>query len=162
MKAIVRAWVLAVSLSGVALALIPQVHAADDDPIGKAIKARRGGFQLYSFYAGHLFGMAKGDIEYDAELASTMANNLNTVVNLNNGAMWPADSDNTKRKGKTRAKPNIWAADSKIGEKSKALKTAAADVAAVAGDGLDALKSKIGAVGKSCKGCHDDYRAKEF
>jgi len=34
-------------------------------------------------------------------------------------------------------------------------------VAAVAGDGLDALRSKIGGVGDSCKGCHDDFREKE-
>ncbi len=162
MNSIVRKVVLAVSLSGVVFALVPQVHAADDDPIGKAIKARRAGFQLYSFYAGHLFGMAKGEIEYDAELASTMANNLNDVVNLNNGSMWPAGSDNTQRKGKTRAKPNIWSADSKIGEKSKTLKTAVADVAGVAGNGLDGLREKMGAVGKGCKGCHDEYRAKDF
>jgi len=162
MKFIVRKIVLAVSLSGVVLALAPQAYAADDDPIGKAIKARRAGFQLYSFYAGHLFGMAKGEIEYDAELAITMANNLNAVVNLNNGSMWPVGSDNTKRKGKTRAKPNIWSADSKIGEKSKALETAVADVAGVAGDGVDALREKVGAVGQGCKGCHDEYRAKEF
>jgi len=158
----VKKLIIAVSLSGAVMALLPQAYAADDDPIGKAIKARRAGFQLYSFYAGHLFAMAKGDMDYDAELASTMANNLNAVVNLNNGSMWPAGSDNTKRKGKTRAKPNIWEADSKIGEKSKALKTAVAAMAPVAGDGLDALRGKIGAVGNGCKGCHDEYRAKEF
>jgi len=26
---------------------------------------------------------------------------------------------------------------------------------------VDALKSKIGPVGKSCKGCHDEFREKE-
>jgi len=30
-----------------------------------------------------------------------------------------------------------------------------------AGNGLEALQSSIGDVGKSCKGCHDDYRAKK-
>lgn len=162
MKAMVKKLIIGLSLTGAVFATMPQAYAADDDPIAKAIKARRAGFQLYSFYAGHLFAMAKGDMDYDAELASTMANNLNAVVNLNNGSMWPQGSDNKARKGKTRAKPNIWKADSEIGEKSKALKTAVADLAPVAGNGLDALREKMGAVGNGCKGCHDDYRAKDF
>jgi cytochrome c556 len=39
---------------------------------------------------------------------------------------------------------------------------ASAALASVAGEGLDALRSKIGDVGKSCKGCHDNFRAKDF
>jgi len=37
----------------------------------------------------------------------------------------------------------------------------AAVLAAEAGNGLDALRAAIGDVGKSCKGCHDEYRAKK-
>ena len=142
--------------------LLTQTVHADDDPVLKAIKARQAGFQLYSFYAGHLFAMAKGEMEYDAELASTMAQNLNTVANLSNGAMWPQGSDNEAYAGKTRALPEIWTTYPAIGEKSQALKDATAAMVEVAGNGLDALRSKIGAVGQSCKGCHDDFRAEDF
>lgn len=135
---------------------------SDDDPIEKAIKARQAGFQLYSFYAGHLFAMAKGEAPYDAEIAKTMASNLQTVANLNNGAMWPQGSDNVSYKGKTRALPEIWTTYPEIGEKSQALKDASAELAQVAGDGLDALRSKIGPIGKSCKGCHESFRAEDF
>ena len=38
------------------LSLLPVAYAAD--PIGDGIKARQAGFQLYKFYAGHLFAMA--------------------------------------------------------------------------------------------------------
>ena len=141
---------------------VPVVQAEEDDAIAKAIKARRAGFQLYSFYAGTLFAMAKGEQEYDAALASTMANNLVSVTSLSNGMMWLPGSDNSARSGKTRAKPDIWAEGSDIGEKAKAVKVAAQAVAEVAGDGLDALRGKIGDVGQACKGCHDNFRAKEF
>ena len=62
---------------------------------------------------------------------------------------------------RTRARreplPEIWSTYPAVGEKDQALKDAAAALAEVAGDGLDALRSKIGAVGKACKGCHDDF-----
>lgn len=145
-----------------ALVCMPIAYADEDDPVAKAIKARQANFQLYSFYAGPLFAMAKGDQDYDAELASTLANNLNTITHMNTGMMWLPGSDNEARKGKTRAKPGAWAEDSDILEKYETLRTATADLAGVAGDGLDAMRSKIGAVGEGCKGCHDEYRAKEF
>jgi cytochrome c556 len=141
---------------------VPIAQAADDDPIAKAIKARQAGFRLYSYYAGTLFAMAKGDQDYDADLASTMASNLVAVTSLNNGMMWLPGSDNEARAGDTRAKPAIWAEGSDIGDKSKAIKSAAAALSEVAGSGLDALRGKIGDLGDACKGCHDDFRAKEF
>jgi len=145
------------------LVMMPVTQADDDkDPIAKAIKARRAGFQLYSFYAGHLFAMAKGEQDYDAALASTMADNLVGVTSLSNGMMWLPDSDNTKRKGKTRAKPGIWKEGSDVGDKSAALKDAALAVSMVAGDGLEALQGAVGDLGQACKSCHDDFRAKEF
>jgi len=40
--------------------------------------------------------------------------------------------------------------------------TASTTLAENAGGGLDALRANIGALGASCKGCHDTYRAKDF
>ena len=153
---------LGIILSCASLTAVSTLHAADDDPIAKAIKARQSGFQLYSFYAGQLFAMAKGEQEYNADLASAMANNLVAVTNLSNGIMWLPGSDNEARKGDTRALPEIWAEGSNVGEKSQALKDAALAVSMVAGDGLDALRGEIGNVGDACKGCHDDFRAEDF
>jgi len=154
---------LGIMLSCAGLVAVSTVHAADDDdPIAKAIKARQSGFQLYSFYAGQLFAMAKGEQEYDANLAATLANNLVAVTELSNGMMWLPESDNVARKGDTRAQPEIWAEGSDIGDKSQALKDAALAVSLVAEDGLDALRGEIGSVGEACKGCHDDFRAEDF
>ena len=134
---------------------------AAGDPNEKAIKARKAVMTLQSWYAGPLFGMAKGDIEYDADTASANAAHLNMMANVEGGAMWPQGTDNGAYAGKTRALPEIWTTWPAVGEKDQALKDAAAALAEVAGDGLDALRSRIGAVGKACKGCHDDFRAEK-
>ena len=89
------------------LAVMPIANAAKDDEIDKAITARQAGFQLYSFYASQLFAMAKGEQDYDAALASAMADNPATVAQLNNGVMWLLDSYNEARTGDTIALPAI-------------------------------------------------------
>ena len=132
------------------------------DPVEDAIKARRAYYQVVKFNAGKLFGIAKGKIDYDAKAAQTYADNLKSLANLNNSAMWIKGSDNDSAFGKTRALPAIWKSFPEVGEKSNALKSATAELAAVAGKDLDALRSKIGAVGEACKACHTKFRAKEF
>lgn len=133
-----------------------------DGHLEKAVKARQGFMQVVSFQLGPLGAMAKGEMEYDAELAAANAANLQALANMNTGAMWPAGSDNAALgEDKTRALPAAWAADSKVGEKHQAWADASAQLAAAAGNGLDALKPAVGAVGKSCGGCHDDYRAEK-
>jgi cytochrome c556 len=135
------------------------VHA--EGPHDKAIKARQAMFQLYSFSAGVLGAMAKGEMEYDAALAQEMADNLNAAANLGQSAFWPPGSDNSNPDNmKNRALPKIWETFPAIGENAQQLKDAASVLAAEAGNGLDALRGSMGAVGKSCKGCHDEYRAK--
>ena len=136
--------------------------SAADDPNEKAIKARRAAMTLQSWYVGPLFQMAKGAMEYDAEVARTYATNFDAVVNMEAEAMWPEGTGNDAYAGKTRALPEIWSTWPEAGEKAQALIDASAQLATVAGDGLDALRSKIGAVGNACKGCHDDFRAERM
>ena len=131
---------------------------AAKDPNEKAIKARQGEMQLRAFNAGPLFGMSKGQVEYDAALASKLAGNLKLLLDLDNGAAWAAGSHNEAYPGKTTALPKVWDTYPEIAEYGKNYAKAVNELAAVAGDGLDALKSKIGALGKSCKACHDDFR----
>lgn len=135
---------------------------AADDPIDKAVKARQSYMKVVAFNIGPLGAMAKGEMEYDAEKAAAFASNLAALSTMNNGAMWPEGSDNaTLGEDKTRALPAIWETYPKVAEKHDAWSKASVELAAVAGDGLDALKSKIGDVGKGCGGCHDDFRAEK-
>lgn len=135
---------------------------AADGPHDKAIKARQSMFQLYNFNAGILGAMAKGKMPYDAAVATEAATNLSAVANLGQSQFWPAGSDNkTDGNARTRALPAIWETFPAITEKADGLKTAAADLVPVAGDGLEALQGAMGAVGQACKACHTDFRAKK-
>jgi len=135
---------------------------AEDGPHDKQIKARQAMFQLYGYHMGILGGMAKGKIEYNAELATEAAQNLDAAANLGQSTFWPAGSDNgNSANARTRALPAIWETFPAITEKSDALTKATAGLVANAGNGLDALKASVGDVGAACKGCHDDYRAKK-
>ena len=134
--------------------------AADEYPFKAEIKARQSFMQIYAFNLGLLGAMAKGEAEYNAELAAAAANNLLAAARMNNSAMWPAGSDSSVAElaDKTRAKPENWTTWPKSSEKHQALTDALTEMAAQADSGLDAVKANIGAVGKGCKGCHEDFR----
>ena len=64
--------------------------------------------------------------------------------------------------GKTRAKAEIWQKPEDFAAKTRAFQGAARsfDAAAKAGD-VAAIKASFGELGKTCKACHDPYRAPE-
>jgi cytochrome c556 len=134
--------------------------AQDEYPFQTQIEARQAHMKLYSFNLGILGAMAKGETEYNAEQASTAANNLLTMATMSTGAMWPAGSDVSVAglEDKTAAKPDIWANFPEVGEKGKGLVDALTTMAAEAGNGLDAVRANMEAVGDGCKGCHESFR----
>ena len=95
----------------------------------RQIKARQAVMQLYAFNLGQLGAMAKGDVAYDAEKASAAAANLDALVNMKNGAMWPQGSHMKANPGVTWAKEENWTMYPKAAEKGMALKAAAATMA---------------------------------
>lgn len=149
-----------VGLLFIGLSLAAPALAAERDPLKDAIKARQGEMQLRAFNAGPLFAMAKGAMPYNDKLASMLAGNLKALMAVNNGRAWAKGSDNVAYPDDTTALPKIWEAGSEIRDLGKKYGMAVNDLAAVAGNGADALKEKVGALGKACKSCHDDYRKK--
>lgn len=135
------------------------VPAMAEDPFENEIKARQGYYQVIKYNFGVLAAMVKGKKDYDAEMANTAANNILTMSTLNNSQLWPKGSDNSQL-DYTRAKPGIWENYPDVKEKSGNWKAAVETLAGEAGNGLDALKGSFGPVGKACKACHDDYKAK--
>lgn len=135
---------------------------AAKDPKLAAIKARQGEMQLRSFSAGPLFAMAKGKMPYDAAKAQSYANNLVKLLDIDIKRAWMKGTDNSvdDYSMETTALPDIWTTYPKIGKYGKKYKKAVKELAAVAGNGQKALKRKVGALGKACKGCHDEFREK--
>jgi len=59
----------------------------------------------------------------------------------------------------TRAKPAVFSDSAKFKEGAEKMQAEVAKLAAAAkGGDLGAIKAQFGATGKTCKGCHDDYR----
>lgn len=128
------------------------------EQIEGAVKARKAHMQLYAFHLGTLGGMAKGEIDYDAEAASAAADALAALVQMPQGGYWLPGSDSDSIEG-TRALPAIWATDSKAGEAGQAMFDAAMAMQAAAGTDLASLQGAMGALGGACGGCHKPYRA---
>jgi len=128
------------------------------DPNEVAIGARQGYMKMVVFNAKPLFGMAKGKIDYDAELASSLADNLLQLSQMNTVRMWPKGSDGDEYL-ESNALPEIWADGSDFSNREQTFRDAVAELASAAGDGQSTLRGKVGGLGKSCKACHDDFRA---
>ena len=62
-----------------AIAAAPLAAFAQDDPIAQAVKARQGFYTMLGANMGVLSAMAKGDMEYDEEVASRHAANIEAL-----------------------------------------------------------------------------------
>lgn len=124
-----------------------------------AVKARQSHMQLYAHNIGILGAMAKGEAEYNADAASAAANNLVTLSSvINQRSYWAPGTSNAELGDETRALPVIWESGSTAGEIAGQLADAAAKLAAVAGDGQEALGPALGPVGGACGACHKANR----
>ncbi len=146
---IVAAGLMSVALIGAAIA-----HESQNP----AVKARTSIMQLYAFNIGTLGGMAKGEMEYDAEAATRAANNLVVLTQIDQSAMWPAGTDNVADPS-NRALPAIWENFPDVGAKGQAMVDAAAVMQAAAGQDVEALKGAMKGLGGACSACHKAYRA---
>lgn len=135
--------------------------AVADGHFDNAIKARKAVMALYAWNLGQLGAMAKGDVEYNADAAEIAAENIKILATMNNGSAWPQGSDSTALPGKTRAKVEAWTTYPESAEINKKLAAAAVAMSDVAGDGVDAVRANIGAIGGACKDCHTKFREAE-
>jgi cytochrome c556 len=99
--------------------------------------------------------MLKGEKPYDATGAGTamksIHDNISKFVTL-----FPEGTDKGE---KTRALPAIWKNKKDFEDWGKQLQEDTQKAQGAAAGGADAMKTAMADVGKTCKGCHDDYRA---
>ena len=119
-----------------------------------AIKYRKAGMTVMAAHFSRVAGMAQGKIPFDAKVAAQNAEVATFMSTLPFAGFGPGTD-----KGETRAKPEIWAEMDKFNAGAKKMQDEMAKLNAAAKSGnLDAIKAAAGEVGKTCKGCHDDYR----
>ena len=136
-----------------ALASLPA--AAQFQKPEDAIKYRQSAMALQSAHLGRVFAMANGRVPFDAKVAT---DNIEIISMLNTRLQFAAFVEGSD-KGNTRAKPEIWAEKDKWNAGvSKSQDDVAKLVVAGRSGNLDQIKAAAGAVGQSCKACHDNYR----
>ena len=144
-------WVTAAALAGMATALPAAAQFAKPED---AIKYRQSAMFLQAQHLGRLGAMANGRVPFDAKAAVENADVLLVVSKL----PFAAFVDGTD-KGNTRAKPEIWAEKDKFMAGATKMQEEVVKLNAAAKSGnIDQIKAAVGEVGKTCKGCHDNYQ----
>jgi cytochrome c556 len=144
-QVIAAACVVALGAGGAALA---QQKPED------AIKYRKSALFIVGQNFGPLAAMAQGKMPYDRDAALRYAEIAAFVVKLPWGSFGPGTDT-----GDTKAKPGIWQNQADFESKRDAMLAEIQKLPQAAGT-LDSLKAQVGATGKACKACHDEYRAK--
>jgi cytochrome c556 len=120
-----------------------------------AIKYRKSALFVMQQQFGRVAAMAAGKAPFDPKLAAESAANAEFMSKL----PWAAFVDGSD-KGDTKAKAEIWSEKAKFTELSEKMQAEMSKLNAAAKTGnLDSIKAAVGAVGGSCKTCHDAYRS---
>lgn len=143
-------------LLGLTAAAALAMPAAAQD-LDAAVKARAGQMSVISYNLGLLGAMAKGEMTYDADLATAAAGNVAAAAGLHVATMWPEGSDNVAHPT-SRANPAVWSDAAGFQIKFDELVKAASAAETTVGNGAEALGPALGAMGGTCKGCHETYR----
>ena len=117
-----------------------------------AIKYRKASFTVMAAHFGRIGAMVNGKAPFDAKAAAENAALLAALAPLPGTAFGPGTD-----KGETRAKPEIWTDAAGFEEAGKAWYAAYTAVKGATDDA--SFKAAFPALGASCKGCHEKFRA---
>ena len=137
-------------IAGAAHAQAPFAKAED------AIKYRKSAMFVMAQHFGRLGPVVKGERPYNKDEVARNAAIADEVSKLPFEG-FVAGTD----KGETSAKPEIWTDAAKFKSSAEKMQQEMGKLAQVSkGGDLNTIKAQFGAVGKTCKGCHDDFRKK--
>jgi len=108
---------------------------------------------------GPMGAMAQGKAPFNAAVAQKNAALVDTML----GLPWESFGAGTDKGAPTKADPKIWKEAAKFRQAAEGTQKAVANLVTAAKSGDEGkFKAAFGEAGKSCKGCHDDFRTKEF
>jgi cytochrome c556 len=145
------------AFGGTLLAGVIAIAYAQDIKPDRAIKYRQGALTTMAWHFGYLGAMAKGEQPYNKDEAIRRSSIVSEVSKL----PWEGFIPGSDQGAPTKAKPDIWKEPAKFKELQTKLIDETAKLATVAKTGDEAaFKAQVGATGKACGNCHDDFRAK--
>ena len=123
------------------------------------VKQRQSAMTLIGKYWGPLGAMAQGKAPYNAELVKRNAGYLNVLDKM----PWDGFSPETKgTSAKTAALPAIWNEPDKFRQAQERLQNEVSKLVQVSASGDEAaVKQQLGATGKACGACHENFREKQ-
>lgn len=121
------------------------------------VKQRQAVMTLQGKYFGPMAAMAQGKAPYNVEVVRRNAAFLDNLSRM----PWDGFDPNTKDV-KSAALPAVYEQPQKFREAASRLENEAHKLYQVSQSGDEAaVKAQIGAVGKSCGGCHESFRQKQ-
>lgn len=142
---------------GTAIALFTASAVAQKmslDKADEAIAYRKASFSLLAANFGDLAARVQGKKPFDAAIVASRVNNVSALAQLPWEAFAVAGSD----QGDTNSKAAVWKNAAQFDAARDEFLTAVATLQAAGGD-QKALAKAVGAVGKSCKACHSDFKS---
>jgi cytochrome c556 len=131
-----------------------------EDPFADMVEMRHGLMLQMATDVGKLGGMAKGEVAYDAAIATRAAENIAAIASVLSMDQFPAGSE-YKAAADSYALPAIWTTPDDFLVKIADLNTAASAMKIAAATDLDGLKAGMGQLGGACSACHKAYRQPE-
>jgi cytochrome c556 len=152
-----RKHLLYVGAVSAALLALPALSHFDDKEMPQSY--RQSWFALLAANFGPMVSAVKGEIPWEQAKMEDWANDLAALSTLDVMRGFADGSD----KGTTRAKPEIWQNKADFSSKMDSLKKELEKLQQVtaAGD-REAIAAQVGAAGKACKSCHDEYKAENY
>ena len=157
MKLLSRTSLIAMATAvGLATSVQVVAHLDDKEPMQSY---RQSYFTLVAMNFGPIGAMVKGEMPWDDAKLKVFANELGALSNMDVSRAFAPGTD----KGTTRAKPEIWENQDDFKAKLSDMRDALAGLQVAAGSGDKKIVAQaVGAAGKSCKACHDEYKAKNY
>jgi len=120
------------------------------------VKQRKAAMTLQGKYFGPLAGMAQGKVPFNKDVVARNAGYLDALDKM----PWDGFGESTKSE-KSEALPSIWDKPGEFKQAQERLENEVAKLVQLSKGGDEAaIKAQIGAVGKSCGGCHETFREK--
>lgn len=140
-------------LAGATLAMSTSAFAQFQRP-EDAVKYRQSALSVMGSHFGRLGAMANGRVPFDAKVAQDNIAVVETLSKL----PWAGFTADTE-KVQSRAKPEAYKETAKFKELADKMQAEVTKLSAAGKTGnLDQIKAAFGAVGGSCKACHDAYQ----
>ena len=144
---------LAIGLSG---ATVAQTIGKPEDQI----RWRQSVMQALGWSMGRIKANLEGT--YNKDQVVQAANTIQALANSGSGALFTPGTDKGKGWHDTEVKPELFTNSAKLKEVGMAYNKEANELAKVAATGdAAAVKAQFGNLGKTCKGCHDEFRKED-